>query len=182
MLTVVFVVGKPRVGKDTFAEEAAKAVPSGWTHRSVSSIDPIRAVASALGISDPSKSELYRQFLAEVGDVAERLLKLRTAHVMAEIARGLDGRFGSMVAFVQVREQHVIDNISAVVGQMFPLSRVAVVRITSDRRGETITSNTSDRAVGDVREDFVVRNDGTREELAEQAALVMKQITQGGTK
>lgn len=176
MLTVVFVVGKPRVGKDTFVDEVVKGIPDGWGHQRISSIDPIRDVAQHLGIIDPSKSELYRQFLAELGDVAERLLKLRTAHVIAEITRGLGGKFGGLVAFIQVREQHVIDNISAVIGQLYPLSRVAVVRVVSDTRGETVTSNTSDRGVGDVREDFVVRNDGTKKELAEQAATVMNQI------
>lgn len=150
----VIMNGAPCAGKDTLCEMAAKR----FRTRLVSSIDPIKEIASAHGW-DGRKDEKSRKFLSELKAAFVGFNELPTQYLWRQYMQFLHG--DEQILFVHIREPQEIDKFR----KLIPSDCITLL-ITRD----TVNSNwgnAADDNVSNYDYDYVFENRGSLREVEE---------------
>lgn len=162
MNKMVFIVnGKPRAGKDTFAEILNKYMR---VHK-YSSVTRVKKIAALCGW-DGKKEERDREFLHELKMLTSRYSDLSYNDVVNEIEQYRNGEIAADVLLVDVREPEDIKRLVEATGAF-------TVFIQNDNI-PNITSNAADANVENYDYDFVILNNGTLDDFDNNIKLFME--------
>ena len=165
MKKIFIVNGKPRAGKDTFAELLGK-------HCRVfkySSVDKVKQIAAKCGW-DGSKMDKDRRFLAELKRITTEYNDMSYDDVAEKVAYFLKTDFFD-VMLIDIREPEEIDR--AIEG--FGAEAVFIV----NKNVPAVTTNSSDRDVELFEYDHIVLNNGTLEDFEETVKEFYNRIVRG---
>lgn len=186
---VIFLNGKPRVGKDEFATMMLDFVRTrlGGFGAAHSSIDGVRHMLINAGIYNPAlhgKSERARKLLADVGDAVEEFSGFKSRGcVDLAFREGLVYRNNSYVTIFHIREKDMIQKVEAGLKGLYStvpmLSSVELVTktvlITSTHRGER-SSLSADKNTGLISYDYTIENNSTLDDLRDEAELLANEL------
>lgn len=172
--TVIIVNGLPRAGKDSTIDFMRGHLREARIQAgSFSSIDPVRAMLTGLGIDLSAKTPADRKLMAEVGDSLQEHGQWRTNW---SVMNALDffGDNESGVFFIHMREPALI----AMVRKRLESLEIKVLTVlVLSNRAEMITNNRADAGVLNGRYNERITNDGTLEDL--ESATFKLLIKQG---
>lgn len=183
MLHIVAIMGTERTGKDTFASMCQEFLSANKVlSTTLSTIDPVRRLLDSAGIDVSAKTDADRKLLSDVGRALEQHPMWRSVQTLdaAEQALGVFAR-KVRVAFVQVREHVVVDNMRTIAqrGSQVLVHRIRIRRAArlDGRSVEATTGVASDdelrNEVDLSRYDVVVDNDADLTALEAEAAKAM---------
>jgi len=159
----IFIVnGKPRCGKDTFAEILGSMVPV----MKYSSIDKVKGIGIECGW-DGGKTEKDRKFLSD-------LKKLTTAYN--------DMSFKAVASKVELfRKNHIHEILLIDIREPEEIKRAqwefnADSILIENDRVENVVSNESDANIYNYRYDYVIQNNGTLDEFRENIKKFLEEI------
>lgn len=165
MKKIYIVNGKPRAGKDTFAELLSK-------HCRVfkySSVDKVKQIAAKCGW-DGGKTDKDRKFLADLKRVTTEFNDMSYNDVAEKVAYFLKTDFFD-VMLIDIREPEEIERaIEGYGAEAIYINNVNV---------PMITSNESDANVNNFVYDHVIANDGTLDDFAETVKEFYNRIVRG---
>jgi len=146
--------GTGGVGKDTFIEFCEEFVEV----KNISSVDKIKEAAKVLGWTG-SKEEKDRKMLSDLKKLSVDYNEGPTNYIVNEFEKFKQSN--ERIMFVHVREAEEIDKLKNLIN-------CKTLLITS-KRINIIISNRSDGLVLEYKYDEEIKNDGTLEELKENA-------------
>ena len=159
---MVFVVnGKPRAGKDTFAEILNRYM----NVYKYSSVTKVKEIATLCGW-DGKKEERDRKFLHELKMLTSEYSDLSYNDVVKEIERYRNGEIEADIFLVDVREPKEIKRLVEETDAM-------TIFIRNDNV-PSITSNDADANVENYEYDFVIENNGTLDDFEDNIKLFME--------
>ena len=165
MKKIYIVNGKPRSGKDTFAELLGK-------HCRVfkySSVDKVKQIATKCGW-DGGKDDKDRKFLADLKRITTEFNDMSYDDVAEKVAYFLKTDFFD-VMLIDIREPEEIERaIEGYGAEAIYINNVNV---------PMITSNESDANVNNFVYDYVIANDGTLDDFAETVKDFYNRIVRG---
>lgn len=167
---VICVNGYPESGKTLFEDYCCEFCDYSLK---VSSIDYVKEVAKILGW-DGEKTPETRKFLSDLKQVLISApwddLPLKSINnVINRKVRELQGVKGDLFVFCDVREPEELEKMKRVFGS-------TNILINRGLAPGTYLSNSSDIQVLDYNYDYIIDNNGTKEELKESAELFINQI------
>lgn len=150
---MIFVVnGKPRAGKDTFAQILNEYMDV----YKYSSVTKVKEIAKQCGWTG-AKEEKDRKFLHELKMLTSAYSDMSYNDVMEEIDKFKKGELDADIFVVDVREPEEID-------RLVKATKAFTIFIENDRV-PSITSNSADANVENYKYDFVIQNNGTLEDF-----------------
>ena len=165
MKKIFIVNGKPRAGKDTFAELLGK-------HCRVfkySSVDKVKQIAAKCGW-DGGKTDKDRKFLADLKRITTEFNDMSYDDVAEKVAYFLKTDFFD-VMLIDIREPEEIERaIEGYGAEAIYINNVNV---------PMVTSNESDANVNNFVYDYIIANDGTLDEFAETVKDFYNRIVRG---
>lgn len=165
MKKIYIVNGKPRAGKDTFAELLGK-------HCRVfkySSVDKVKQIAAKCGW-DGGKDDKDRKFLADLKRITTEFNDMSYDDVAEKVAYFLKTDFFD-VMLIDIREPEEIERaIEGYGAEAIYINNVNV---------PMVTSNESDANVDNFVYDYIIANDGTLDEFAETVKDFYIRIVRG---
>lgn len=165
MKKIYIVNGKPRAGKDTFAELLGK-------HCRVfkySSVDKVKQIAAKCGW-DGGKDDKDRKFLADLKRITTEFNDMSYDDVAEKVAYFLKTDFFD-VMLIDIREPEEIERaIEGYGAEAIYINNVNV---------PMITSNESDANVNNFVYDYIIANDGTLDDFAETVRDFYNKIVRG---
>ena len=165
MKKIYIVNGKPRAGKDTFAELLGK-------HCRVfkySSVDKVKQIAAKCGW-DGGKDDKDRKFLADLKRITTEFNDMSYDDVAEKVAYFLKTDFFD-VMLIDIREPEEIERaIEGYGAEAIYINNVNV---------PMVTSNESDANVNNFVYDYIIANDGTLDEFAETVKDFYNRIVRG---
>ena len=173
---VIVMNGRATVGKDTtigFMRQTLTdlRVPN----RELSSIQCVKDMCEKAGIETPNKSETDRALWAEVGDAVEKHSHFRSNSCTKAIESFMQKCKG--VFFLHIREELVCrriqNNLQSIYGEKVKFIRIL---LESEKRGLQVLSNKSDRDIYNMQYDMTMYNDGTLEDLQQNAKTYITEI------
>lgn len=169
---ILIINGYPGAGKDTFADVVVGALSDiGWHARSVSSIDPIRAMLRKEGIPVDRKGPAERKLMSDV-KAAFNAYDRYADRLAVKAALDFVQRPGDRAIFVHVREPDSIEFMDGIVQQANPSGKFWFTTVFIERQFDSaVLSNDSDRGVEAHEYTFRVFNNDTREKFEEAAEL-----------
>jgi len=171
--TLVFIVnGFPRAGKDTLTQFMDKALTAkGYTCSHFSSIDPVRNVLSRLGISTKDKTAADRKLLATIGAAVEEHSNYRSKCCLDHVQwAALTTK--KPVVFLMIREPEVIEWVKTKLEDRGHM----VFRLWVESIRQEAPTNPTDRSAGQMPFDIAVMNNGTLQDLAQEAQALVNLI------
>lgn len=168
MKKFIFIVnGKPRSGKDTFAE-----ILSQYTGvYKVSSVDRVKKIATMCGW-DGAKEEKDRKFLSDlkllISDYSDVIFQDMRNHV--RIFKK-DKKSDTQVLLIDIREPEEIDRAKKEFG--------AYTLQIKNNRVPNVTTNMADANVDNYRYDFSLDNNGTLEEFRREIEMFYVSVLGG---
>jgi hypothetical protein len=182
-ITVIFVNGKPKAGKDSFINLMGFHLDElNIPHRSFSSIDPIRDMLANVGANVTQKTTADRDLMSVIGDLLEDHSNIRSKSCLkAIISTASNGILTdrNIVLFLHVREPKIINKIKALTAEEFKDTNTVVNFVSiliQSYRQEKGDSNTSDAGVLGMSYDYSINNSGTRGELYDAAIHMVEQL------
>lgn len=151
---VLIVNGKPRAGKDTFAQFLNN-------HISVykySSIDKVKTIAMDCGWKG-AKEEKDRKFLSELKRITTEYSDMAFNDIIEKVAAFDNDEIKEEVMIIDVREPEEIERLADELG--------AITVFIKNDNVPAVTSNYADANVENFDYDIVVDNSGTLEEFEE---------------
>lgn len=149
----IFIVnGKPRAGKDTFAEILNKYV----SVYKCSIIDPIKTAALELGWKG-GKTEKDRKFLSDLLDLTMEYSEAPYDYLIEKGMDFWDDKIKEDIMLIDIRDPEVIDKVAKMLG--------ASSIFISNKNVPEITSNHADANVDDYDYDYGIDNSGTLEDF-----------------
>ena len=165
MKKIYIVNGKPRAGKDTFAELLGK-------HCRVfkySSVDKVKQIAAKCGW-DGGKMDKDRKFLADLKRITTEFNDMSYDDVAEKVAYFLKTDFFD-VMLIDIREPEEIERaIEGYGAEAIYINNVNV---------PMVTSNESDANVNNFVYDYIIANDGTLDDFAETVNDFYNRIVRG---
>lgn len=159
---LVFIVnGKPRAGKDTFAEILNRYMKV----YKYSSVAKVKEIATLCGW-DGKKDERDRKFLSDLKMLTTEYSDLSHNDVLEEIKKYRSGEIEADVFLVDIREPEEIDRLAKEVD--------AITVFIENNNVPNITSNKSDANVENYEYDFRIQNNGTLEDFEDSIKLFME--------
>lgn len=150
---MIFIVnGKPRAGKDTFAQILNEYMDV----YKYSSVTKVKEIAKQCGWSG-AKEERDRKFLHELKMLTSAYSDMSYNDVLDKIRKFERGELDADVFVVDIREPEEIDRLVKVTN--------AFTIFIENNRVPSITSNSADANVEKYRYDFVIQNNGTLEDF-----------------
>lgn len=150
---MIFIVnGKPRAGKDTFAQILNEYMDV----YKYSSVTKVKEIAKQCGWSG-AKEERDRKFLHELKMLTSAYSDMSYNDVLDKIRKFERGELDADVFVVDIREPEEIDRLVKVTN--------AFTIFIENNRVPSITSNSADANVENYRYDFVIQNNGTLEDF-----------------
>lgn len=170
-MVVVCINGMPRSGKDTFCDLCKEIIPS---VENISSVDFVKDVAKFCGWNG-EKTPHNRKFLSDLKDlliewnnvpykdITNKIYNFRNNHIEQY------GNDNNLIVFVHIREPKEIDKlVHALKAKTLLIKRLEVE--------SNVQSNHSDMEVLNYDYDYVITNNGTKEELKNKAAVFLREI------
>lgn len=151
---ILIVNGKPRAGKDTFAEFLNDLIPV----YKYSSIDKVKTIAMECGWNG-AKEEKDRKFLSELKRITTEYSDMAFNDILEKVKAFDDGEITEDVMIIDVREPEEIERLADETGAI-------TVFIRNDNVPE-VTSNYADANVENFDYDIIVDNSGTLEDFRE---------------
>lgn len=159
---MIFIVnGKPRAGKDTFAQILNEYMDV----YKYSSVTKVKEIAKQCGWTG-AKEERDRKFLHELKMLTSAYSDMSYNDVIEEIDRFKKGELDADIFVVDVREPEDIDRLVK--------ATKAFTIFIENNRVPSITSNAADANVENYRYDFVIQNNGTLEDFEGNIKLFME--------
>ena len=164
MLKYIFIVnGHPKSGKTTFEDILDDYLPS----MKYSSVTNIKRMARLCGYDDNIKSEKDRKFLSD-------LKKLTTEYSdyafegIKQTVQYFHNQDRYRVLFIDIREPEEIERAVKAFG--------AKTVFIENVKAEPVVSNSSDARVTEYPYDYIVKNNGTLEELRIEVVRFISQV------
>ena len=159
---MIFIVnGKPRAGKDTFAQILNEYMDV----YKYSSVTKVKEIAKQCGWTG-AKEERDRKFLHELKMLTSAYSDMSYNDVLEEIDKFKKGELDADIFVVDVREPEEIDRLVK--------ATKAFTIFIENNRVPSITSNAADANVENYRYDFVIQNNGTLEDFEGNIKLFME--------
>ncbi len=159
---MVFIVnGKPRAGKDTFAEILNRYM----VVYKYSAVTKVKEIAKQCGWTG-AKEEKDRKFLHELKMLTSAYSDLPYQDVLDKIEKYRSGEILADVFVVDVREPEEIDRLRKATG--------AITIYIENENVPAITSNDADANVANYEYDFTIFNNGTIEEFEDNIMYFME--------
>lgn len=159
---MIFIVnGKPRAGKDTFAQILNEYMDV----YKYSSVTKVKEIAKQCGWSG-AKEERDRKFLHELKMLTSAYSDMSYNDVLKEIDKFKKGELDADIFVVDVREPEEIDRLVK--------ATKAFTIFIENNRVPSITSNAADANVENYKYDFVIKNNGTLEDFEGNIKLFME--------
>ena len=159
---MIFIVnGKPRAGKDTFAQILNEYMDV----YKYSSVTKVKEIAKQCGWSG-AKEERDRKFLHELKMLTSEYSDMAYQDVVNEIKKYRNGEIEADVFVVDVREPEEIERLAKEVG--------AITIFIENNNVPAITSNAADANVENYEYDFVIQNNGTMKEFEDEIKIFME--------
>ena len=149
---ILIVNGKPRAGKDTFAQILNEYMDV----YKYSSVTKVKEIAKQCGWTG-AKEEKDRKFLHELKMLTSSYSDMSYNDVMEEIDKFKKGELDADIFVVDVREPEEIDRLVK--------ATKAFTIFIENNRVPSITSNAADANVENYKYDFVIQNNGTLEDF-----------------
>lgn len=171
---ILIINGYPGAGKDTFADVVVTSLANlGWHARSISSIDPIRAMLRKEGIPVDKKGPAERKLMSDV-KAAFNAYDRHADRMAAQAALDFVQRPGDRAIFVHVREQESIDFMEKLVPEPIWFTSVFVERDFDC----AALSNESDKGVEAYCYDFRAINNDTKEKFEQAAEIFARTLNE----
>lgn len=168
----IFIInGSGRVGKDTFCNLIRDY--SGHDTYIISSVDDIKKKAKLMGWDGISKTEKDRKFLSDLKDLCTWYNDAPYDYIRQQIMY-FEATPKSEIMFIHIREPKEIEKIK----QKYPYIKTILI---TNKNVPHITSNEADAGVFDYHYDYVIRNDGSLDELKDKALELLKEFEGGGS-
>lgn len=151
---ILIVNGKPRAGKDTFAEFLNEHMPV----YKYSSIDKVKTIALECGWKG-KKEEKDRKFLSELKRITTEYNDMAYNDVLNRVAAFDNDEIKEDVMIIDVREPEEIERLADELGAI-------TVFVKNDNVPE-VTSNYADANVENFDYDITIDNSGTLEDFRE---------------
>ena len=159
---MIFIVnGKPRAGKDTFAQILNEYMDV----YKYSSVTKVKEIAKQCGWTG-AKEEKDRKFLHELKMLTSAYSDMSYNDVIEEIDKFKKGELDADIFVVDVREPEDIDRLVKATN--------AFTIFIENNRVPSITSNAADANVENYRYDFVIQNNGTLEDFEANIKLFIE--------
>ena len=159
---MVFVVnGKPRAGKDTFAQILNEYMDV----YKYSAVSKVKEIAKLCGW-DGAKEERDRKFLHELKMLTSAYSDMSHKDILAEIEKFNNGEIQADVFVVDIREPEEIERLLA--------ATPAITIFIDNDRVPMITSNAADANVENYNYDFRIQNNGTLEEFEDNIMIFLE--------
>ena len=159
---MVFIVnGKPRAGKDTFAQILGEYMDV----YKYSAVSKVKEIAKLCGW-DGAKEERDRKFLHELKMLTSGYSDMSHKDVVNEIQKFYDGEIKADIFVVDIREPEEIERLKEVVP--------AITIFIDNDRVPAITSNAADANVENYEYDFHINNDGTLDEFEDNIKIFLE--------
>lgn len=159
---MIFIVnGKPRAGKDTFAQILNEYMDV----YKYSSVTKVKEIAKQCGWTG-AKEERDRKFLHELKMLTSAYSDMSYNDVIEEIDKFKKGELDADIFIVDVREPEDIDRLVK--------ATKAFTIFIENNRVPSITSNAADANVENYRYDFIIQNNGTLEDFEGNIKLFME--------
>lgn len=177
MKYVVIVNGQPESGKDTFINKCCKYVSNNEIaySKSISSIDPVKNAIRELGWNG-EKTNNARAMLSMLKEFWASNNNGPTGYLINEVLTDKTSSNEDVVIFAQIREPKEIDKFKNAMMALEPLGirvcTVLVARYKADKK----YGNKSDDCVLDYTYDYCIKNDGTLDELWDNAIWFINKI------
>lgn len=161
MKEVFIINGNGGVGKDTFVSLVSELVPT----VNFSSVDKVKEIARIIGW-DGGKTEKDRKFLSDLKLLCTDYNNMPFNSMKDKVEEFMNGDHTFL--FLHIREPQEIEKAKIAFG-----AKTVLVKRDSV---EHITSNMADKNVFDYNYDFVVNNNGTLDELRNEAIKFINSI------
>lgn len=155
---IIIINGSGGVGKDTFVEFCSEFARV----KNISSVDKVKEAAKVLVNWNGEKDEKSRKFLADLKQISIDYNNYPITYIKEQAEEFLANDNQDLM-FIHIRESSEIEKVKE-------LLKAKALLITSNRV-EKILTNSSDANVDQFDYDYYIKNDGTLEELKEQARL-----------
>lgn len=164
---VLIITGNAGVGKDTFVNMLNKHI--GAAHISI--VDHVKDIARRIGWNG-EKGEKDREFLSDLKLLIDEYNNANLKYVIDEISLYYaHACYGQPFLCIDMREKKDID---AVIGY-FGHDKIQIVRVVNNRV-LPVTSNIADKNVEENDYDYLIENNGTKEDLERTVAEFIDQI------
>ena len=162
MKQIVIINGSGGVGKDTFVKYCSEFV----NVKNISSVDKVKEAAKILVNWNGEKDDKSRKLLSDLKRLSIDYNDYPTKYIEKE-AKDFANNNDLDLMFVHIREIEEIKKLKE-------LLNAKTLLITSKRIAK-ITSNVSDANVEEYQYDYNIKNDGSLDELREQARLFVNE-------
>ena len=153
---LVIINGSGGVGKDTFIDLCDKWVK---TYR-VSSVDKVKEAAKILGWNG-QKMENDRKFLSDLKLLSTEYCDHSYEYIKQCVTNFIENEFESNVMFMHIREPREIQKVK----EVFDCYTILI----TNNNVSKISSNMADDNVENFKYDFVICNDGSLDDLKQEA-------------
>lgn len=157
---VIIINGTGGSGKDTFVTMCSKYAKV----MNISSVDKVKEAAKILVGWNGEKDEKSRKLLVDLKQLSIEYNDYPLQYIKEQFEKFL--KSNNEFLFVHIREIDEIEKIKNLLN--------AKTLLVKNPRVKIITSNNSDKNVYNYTYDFVVENNGSLEELEQQAKKIVK--------
>lgn len=162
---ILIINGSGGVGKDTFVNCLKQFIPA--YHTSI--INPVKKIAREIGW-EGKKDPKDRKFLSDLKILIDKYNDGNYTALAKTIKYFLDGNMDEEVLCVDIREKAQIERVK----KDFP--NVTTILVTRDSVPH-ITSNMADAGVFDMKYDYYVKNNGTLQDLKNEAKSFIRWLS-----
>lgn len=168
MLKVIVINGLPGSGKDTFVEMMDMAKKFEVVYNLHTS-DPVKEALMCLGWDGKIKTPQVRDLLAWLLEKSNEVFDTSFEYLLDKVKGYYLSGNKDMILFVHSREPH---NIKRIV-ERFKAMTILIVRDNIELEGIT---NNSDKNVANYVYDKIIYNNGTKENLYDEACNLLKEL------
>ena len=161
---IVIINGSGGVGKDAFVEFCGEFT----CVKNISSVDKVKEAAKVLVNWDGTKDDKSRKLLVDLKRLSIEYNDYPAKYIEDQAKEFMDNDEQQLM-FVHIREIEEIKKIKN-------LLNASALLITSNRVAK-ITTNSSDANVEKYEYDYYIKNDGTLDDLKEQARQFVEDLT-----
>lgn len=173
---VVIINGSGGCGKSEFAKICRTIGEKKYNFCNIkeySTISIVKEYAKLLGWQG-EKTEKDRKFLSDLKKALELWNNSPENSTLEEIKKDINF-YSSNLLFVNIREPYNIDSFKEKILEWNKKIKIYTVLIKRDNIN-LITSNDSDKNVNNYEYDFIIYNNGTKEQLAEKANNFLREV------
>ena len=169
---IIIINGSGGCGKGTFIEKCKECAGTKLKVKELSSIDWVKVVARFCGWNDKQKTEKDRLFLFELKQALEKYDNSPNLTVLTAIKKLMEEDQNCLI-FVNIRESYNIDNFKELCKTTLGIECKTMLVINNNK--PIIESNPADRDINNYNYDFYIYNNGTFEDLKDEADKFLRE-------